>query len=363
VKAILGRFEHDERERATKDLLGLFVDAFVDELKDKTPLTSAIPGYCGQLKRLIEHAAPDIAAWLQPETTGVDLGPVQRLWGDLGLDPLPEGFEWSFVAGKYARGIRAYVREHAGLRDRLNTVVLEVQAEAQKRAAESLSRIAGPEPGFDEAGYRDYIWRKCEVLQLSAMHTSSYERRIRLWSVFEPQSARESAPERGLSPGVLRRARDEAGMAAVSDEIDPVRERELYDDSDVSPVLEILARQRTTVVLEDPGSGKTSLLMRWLTEAGGPLPVWIELRHYGLSRQGFVDHCQSATATYRLDARELDKRFRTGEAVLYLDALDEVFDASARAAVVEEIAAFASRYPEARIVVTSRVIGYEPDRL
>jgi len=119
------------------------------------------------------------------------------------------------------------------------------------------------------------------------MHTSSYERRITLWSVFEPQSARESAPERGLSPGVLRRARDEAGMAAVSDEIDPVRERELYDDSDVSPVLEILARQRTTVVLGDPGSGKTSLLkfllMRWLTEAGGPLPVWIELRHYGLS--------------------------------------------------------------------------------
>jgi predicted NACHT family NTPase len=31
--------------------------------------------------------------------------------------------------------------------------------------------------------------------------------------------------------------------------------------------------------------------------------------------------------------------------------------------VIEEIAAFAARYPEARIVVTSRIIGYEADRL
>ena len=47
------------------------------------------PDTSDQLKRLIEHAAPDIAAWLQPETKEVDLGPVERMWRGLNLDPLP----------------------------------------------------------------------------------------------------------------------------------------------------------------------------------------------------------------------------------------------------------------------------------
>jgi predicted NACHT family NTPase len=47
-----------------------------------------------------------------------------------------------------------------------------------------------------------------------------------------------------------------------------------------------------------------------------------------------------------------------GRAVVIFDGLDELFDPQLRETVSHQIAGFAARYPRARIVVTSRVIGY-----
>src|SRR5438874_158175 len=109
VKGVFAYLKPDEREKAAKHAMRLFVEEFLSELEDKTPLTSALPGYRDQVKRLIEHAAPDITGWLQPETKEVDLGPVERMWSGLGLDPLPEDFDWTLVAKSYARDIRRLV--------------------------------------------------------------------------------------------------------------------------------------------------------------------------------------------------------------------------------------------------------------
>src|ERR1017187_1646579 len=57
----------------------------------------SLPGYDDQIKPLVESAAPDIAAWMQPETKDVDLAPVERMWNGLGLDPLPDNFDWPLV--------------------------------------------------------------------------------------------------------------------------------------------------------------------------------------------------------------------------------------------------------------------------
>jgi hypothetical protein len=147
AKTILGRFKPDEREKVARHAVELFVREFLIELDDKTPLSSSVPGYYEQLKRLIEDAAPDIAGWLQPETKEVDLGPVERMWGGLGLDPLPEGFDWLLVARNYAREIRKYVKGDAALRAQLDTALKE-------RTADAVERMAGPAPGFDLEGYR-----------------------------------------------------------------------------------------------------------------------------------------------------------------------------------------------------------------
>jgi len=358
AKTLLGRFRPDEREQAAKHAIELFIREFLSELEDKTPLSSAIPGYYDQLKRLIEDAAPDIAGWLRPETKEVDLGPVERMWGGLGLDPLPEEFDWPLVARNYAREIRKYVKGDPALRAQLDTALAE-------QAAAALERIAGPAPGFDLAGYRDYLRKRCEVLQLSAMHTSTYEQRIKLWNVLVPQSVRESAPVRELPRDLVRQLRREGHLSNEPDEIEVERYREAFASSAVSPVLDVLGRDRLIIVLGDPGSGKTSLLkfllLRWVTGKPGPLPVWIDLKEYARERSGLLQYCESSG--FRLDATELDKALKAGEAALYLDGLDEIFDGPVRGSVVEEIAALASRYPQARIVVTSRIVGYDPDRL
>ena len=369
---LLERLKPDEREKAAKRALQLFVEEFLAELEDKTPLTSAVPGYRDQLRRLIEHAAPDITGWLQPETKDVDLGPVERMWGGLGLDPLPENFDWTLVSKSYARDIRKYVKGDPALRGMLDTALREQQTKLQQQSAESLARIAGPDPGFDLTGYRDYLRQKCALLQLSAMHTSTYDRRINLWNVFVPQSARESAPVRELPREVLRRLRQEGHITREHDDAETARLRESYRSSPVSPVLDVLARHRLVVILGDPGSGKTSLLkflvMRWVARESGradgrPLPVWIDLKEYAQERHGLLKYCESGCATYRLNARELERHLRTGEAALYLDGLDEIFDGPTRGSVVEEIAAFALRYAQAPVVVTSRITGYQAERL
>ena len=44
--------------------------------------------------------------------------------------------------------------------------------------------------------------------------------------------------------------------------------------------------------------------------------------------------------------------------MVVFDGLDEVFDPGLREQVTRQIEAFAARYPQVRVIVTSRVIGY-----
>jgi hypothetical protein len=363
-RTLLGRFKPDEREKSAKHVIELFVREFVGELEDKTPLSHAVVGYRDQLKRLIEDAAPEIVGWLDPETKDVDLGPVQRMWHGFSeyhlADPLPEGFDWLLVARNFGREIRKYVRSDPALRAQLDTALAEITASATQR-------LAGPAVGFDVEGYRSYLRGKCEILQLSAMHTSTYERRIKLWSVFVPQTARESVPVRELPRDVVRRLREEGHATNEPDQIEIERHREVFASSPISPVLDVLRRDRLVVVLGAPGSGKTSLLkflvMRWVTEGDGPMPIWIDLKEYAHEHIGILKYCESGSGSYGLDATDLDKKLKAGEAALYLDGLDEIFDGPMRGSVVEETAKSASRYAQSRIVVTSRILGYEVDRL
>jgi predicted NACHT family NTPase len=359
AKSLLNRLKPAARREAAQQAIALFVEEFHRELEDKVPLTAALLGYDDQIKRLIESAAPDISAWMQPETKDVDLAPEERMWNGLGLDPLPEGFDWPLVAQNYARAIRTHIKKDPHLRAVL----------AQEEIADNTRRLAGPSPGFDLPGYRDFLRKKCGPLQLAVMHTSTYryDRQITLWSVFVPQSARESVPVRDLPSDLLRRLYEEGQIETARDERDNDKLRQHYQASAVLPVLDILARERLVAILGDPGSGKTSLLkflvMRWVTTDQAPLPLWIDLKEYAQERNGLLKYCESGCATYGLDAREVEQRLQLGEAALYLDGLDEIFDGPTRGRVVEEVAAFTARYSRAPVVVTSRLVGYEPERL
>lgn len=127
----------------------MFIEQFLSELDDKTPLTSALPGYQDQLKKLTEAAFYEISYWMQAEVEEVDLEPVRRLWDSLGLDPLPQGFDWDLVSKNFARSVRKSVKANPGLREGLAVALQEQIAESAARTANAAERMAGPLVGFD----------------------------------------------------------------------------------------------------------------------------------------------------------------------------------------------------------------------
>lgn len=95
--SLLRRFQPTERENAAREAVRLFTHEFLQELDDKKLLSAAREGY-QDVKRFLEAAAPDIAAWLEPEVKAVDLASVEIMWSGMGLHPLPERFDWPLVA-------------------------------------------------------------------------------------------------------------------------------------------------------------------------------------------------------------------------------------------------------------------------
>jgi formylglycine-generating enzyme required for sulfatase activity len=158
---------------------------------------------------------------------------------------------------------------------------------------------------------------------------------------------------------------------------------------------ERLATSQRLVVLGDPGGGKTTML-RWLATVyllrhkNDPavdqipdaltlpqrpwIPVLIRCRDLGpadLSR-AFTDVLWMHLAKTELQPEEakimntviLD-RIAKGEILLLVDGLDEITDRQVRTLFCQQLERTAARYPEAPILVTSRIVGYRemPDRL
>ncbi|MFL6333477.1 MAG: NACHT domain-containing protein [Pyrinomonadaceae bacterium] len=162
---------------------------------------------------------------------------------------------------------------------------------------------------------------------------------------------------------------------------DVLRARESYFEKPSRSVLDALtdAAHQHSVILGDPGSGKSTLarylLLSLLGVEGdtklrrafeGHLPLLVELRSYaGLRAESkcdtflqFVEYL-SQEEGWGLDAKALEHYLKEdGRAVVVFDGLDEIFDPEEREAAARRIAGFAASYPKARVVVTSRVIGY-----
>jgi hypothetical protein len=77
----------------------------------------------------------------------------------------------------------------------------------------------------------------------------------------------------------------------------------------------------------------------------------------------FVTHMIRRSNDYYGAALDADSLTRVlaedGKALVFFDGLDEVFDPDERRRVIDQFQAFARRYPACRIVVTSRIAGYD----
>jgi Domain of unknown function (DUF4062)/HEAT repeats/NACHT domain len=270
--------------------------------------------------------------------------------------------------------------------DDLGRLVAEAIHAWEKRHGHITPRTLFPE--FDLAAYYTALVKRYQRLDLDALTPPQKEEylQLQLRSVFVEQSVRENPPPVELTKELLEKLQREKeihpeDLPANLTLDDALRAREVYYGKPSQPVLDALvdSRHQHAIILGDPGSGKSTLsryvLLSLITEAGdeklrrafdGYLPLLIELRSYaGLYADEkcetfleFLEH-MGKTEGWHLNKEALHHHLKTdGRAVVIFDGLDEIFEPEARETVARRIAGFASDYPKARIIATSRIIGY-----
>ncbi|MBG0817578.1 DUF4062 domain-containing protein [Planomonospora sp. ID82291] len=133
----------------------------------------------------------------------------------------------------------------------------------------------------------------------------------------------------------------------------------------------VLGREDRQVVLGGPGSGKSTLLLsrmlRLCEDPEAPVPILVELRQYALDpSRNLLDYMADTLKRDHLmdlDAAGLKDLLAHGESAVLFDGLDEVLGPNDRARITGEVRAFAEAFPQAAVVVTSRLAGYDGTEL
>lgn len=236
------------------------------------------------------------------------------------------------------------------------------------------------------AGYLDQARAQFRLVQLETLTPLSDQDEhpaMGLGEIFLAQSVRENPPPVDLPREVWRRLverghlRDD-DLPTGLDRTSLDRLHQAYQQRKPIPVLALLAQPSATrlVLLGDPGSGKSTLarylalalaggtqLPAELAPLTGVTPIVIELRVYISDTWGSGDFLDLLDFQYTHEGFGLPRKtaqslLTSGPSLVVFDGLDEVFDPAQREAISRRIAGFATRYPLARVVVTSRVVGY-----
>jgi len=364
----------DEWQKAVAQALKAFLEQVENELVGAGETELSCKAYAKSLQSFLRH--PPVRLTLGSaviEELPVNSRQLAQAWNELKLERLPDDFDWAKLCRRYQSKALAIFRDSEKLRS-----LLDSRHTAQ--TAMTVQQLAGLNPGFDTAQYAEGLKRRYGHLKLESLDANPDHQPIRLTQIFVEQTVRSCQqfnPRVHELPIEHRRRLQKKGALEweqVEEHIE--RQRESFLQQLPRPVLEVVGdpSQRLTVVLGDPGSGKSMLLntlaVQWaerrpVERASLPIPLLVELKAYIKNLQEkhcrdileYLDHGPGAVG--QLDQRELDAALKHGGAIFLLDGLDEIFDPEARKEVASQLVRFCVRYPSARFLVTSRIIGYD----
>jgi len=126
-------------------------------------------------------------------------------WAELRLIELPGDFDWAKVARTYRESIKRLMLADPDLRP-------VIEAMASLRTSAAVERLAGPARAFDFARYAAALKAAHGYLILGPLDPdwTQYEGRVRLESVYVPQSVKQALPPRDLTRDYLRSLKEES---------------------------------------------------------------------------------------------------------------------------------------------------------
>jgi hypothetical protein len=372
IKGGITRANAETLKKPMAEAIGFFIKRFVKELQiNDVPETSIDHHYKAAIKRFVQDKSvrPILGKAFETHCKQIDYAQLQQIWTQHYQESewqFPaEEFDWRGVAKEYAFEVKGIIKANAELRSLLEAELLETIAQNTQNLNTQIS------PGFDIAKYRESLQFSYGYLKLYTLDSTDRTDAIRLWNIFIEQTVREALPPtRYELPLDLKRQLQEQGQLEADLSSEALeRYRQDYFQQPARKVLEAVAESQWAVILGDPGAGKSTLLqylaLGWVEGKADALPLLIELREYAISLvNNFLEFLHRGRGVdWQFDQQQLHQYLQENRALIMFDGLDEVFDRATQAAIVDYIIRFAQIYPKAQIVITSRIIGYNPERL
>ncbi|MBD1888652.1 HEAT repeat domain-containing protein [Coleofasciculus sp. FACHB-SPT9] len=375
--------EKDPRQVAAGKAINEFLQLVQQELKDTDVSDEQLQQYTKPLKEFLQNKSVKeiLGSAFKDDCQALDTKTLAQTWNQLDLSPLlPKEFDWDLVGKLYRKKVKAIIRELPELRVIYDSKNIEAIQENTKE-------LAGIPTEFDLRRYQEGLREQYSNLNLDSLDTSVYDYRekLKVWQIFVAQDVRECQE---YLPQVYeipkehqKRLRESNQLEADVNPEEWQRYKEVYYQQPVRSVLDIVNDYQTypyVVILGDPGSGKSTLLqyiaLNWArtplnTVIEQSIPLLIELRTYIRNRDSgeckdFLEFFHKGRGIVcRLNQHELHELLKGGKVLVMFDGLDEVFDPGKREEIITDIHRFTNDYPKVRVIVTSRIIGYKPQRL
>ncbi|MEG5228070.1 HEAT repeat domain-containing protein [Microcoleus sp. B3-D3] len=381
LKNVLLR-EKDPRKVAAGKAIKKFLELVEQQLKIGGLSPEQRKLYIKDVKQFISNKSVKeiLAKAFESDPESLDAELLEQTWTQLNLTPLPARFKWLTIANQYLAEVQEIFFDSTDLRDILKAQNLD---SIQKNTQET----AGIIPEFDLRQYQEALCERYSNLNLSSVdpNTYDYREKLKVWQIFIFQDVRsiyESfLPQAYEIPKEHQRRLQDSNQLDAIDLENLEKYRRSYFSQPIVSVLDVINDKQKypyIVILGDPGSGKSTLLqylaLNWARSplnsvTSLPIPLLIELRTY--IRSGESGHCknfleffhQSPGSICHLNQHQLQEQLKAGDAVVMFDGLDEIFDTGKREDVITAIHRFTNEYPRVRVIVTSRIIGYKPQRL